>query len=147
MKRFFVLLWFICLAHTSISFAQPKRANAIILITDSETIESEFSEAMQSLLSKGIEIISYDRELYIIRCIGPQTKSRTKAECTLICLQDEDRVILRVTGRYTNPIDDFRSESVIEFRGQKGSVAMQAWNSMHEVAYLIPHRELVYDTL
>lgn len=147
MKRFLVLFSFLCLAQAHIAYAQPKRVNAIILITEAETPEEEFSEAMQSLISKGIEVISYDRELYIIKCIGPQTKSRTKAECTLICLQDEDRVILRVTGRYTNPIDDFRSESVIEFRGQKGSVAMQAWNSMHEVAYLIPHRELLYDTL
>lgn len=132
------------LAITSSAFAQdaPKGTSAIYLITDAESLEEAHDIVMRSLITNDVDVRADNPDYYLTKSAGQPTRSGSDVTCTFACIEQEGVIVVRVTGTYKSPLDDFRSDDKVIKQGMKGSIAMQTWNSMYETALLIPHTDV-----
>lgn len=121
-----------------------KGTSAIILSTDAETLEEAHDIVMSALIANDVDIKADNPEYYITKAAGQPTRSGSEVTCSIACLETGGRIVIRVSGMYRSPLDNFRTEDKVVKRGARGSISMQAWNSMHGTAMLIPHTAIDY---
>ena len=121
-----------------------KGTSAILLSTDAETLAEAHDIVMNALLANDVDIKADNSEYYITKAAGKPTRSGTEVTCSIACLEMDGRIVIRVSGAYRSPLDNFRTEDKVIKQGARGSIAMQVWNSMYETAMLIPHTAVDY---
>ena len=123
----------------AIAQVPQKGASAIFLVIDAETTKDAHDIVMRTLIANDIDVRADNQEYYLTKSAGMPTKSGSDVTCSYACMEKDGEIIVRVSGTYKSPLDDFRAEDKITLRGMNGSIARQVWDSMYKTAMLIPH--------
>ena len=145
-KTLLILTALISFSIPALTSNPPKGTNTIYLIPDSDSPAAVYDGVMRALISEDVNIISTNADYHIIKASGAPTISGTSVTCNIAILEMDDRAVIRVSGTYASPIDDFRSEEKVTRRGMSGSIAMQAWESMLSIAMILPHTSVEFET-
>ena len=124
-----------------------KGTNTIYLHTNAESLVDAHDIVMRTLIANDIEVRADNPEYFYIKSAGRPTKSGSDVTCSIVCMEKDGAIVIRVTGTYKSPIDNFGAESKVIKHGMKGSIAMQVWTSMLDTTMLIPHTSIEYAEL
>ena len=138
-----LLVCFLC-AHAQ---EPPKGTNTIYLLTSAESLNDAHDIVMRTLIANDVDVRSDNQDYFYIKSAGRPTKSGSDVTCSIVCMEKDGAIVIRVTGTYKSPLDNFRSEDKVIKQGMKGSIAMQVWKSMLDTAMLIPHTSIEYAEL
>lgn len=154
MFLFFASMTFSC--ATSLPPADPstnpmERADAIWIHTDREA-ENAYRTIAQTLQDKGFGIASSDNTLLTIRTEPRQLDASfyeslsgaVTVTFNISIREHNGDSVIKMTGLYNSGGSIPTSDSKIEMRGARGSVALQAWNAMQETAEAYPYTRLEY---
>lgn len=144
-RRIYIILAMLLVCFQS-AMAQdaPKGTNTIYLHTNAESLTDAHGIVMRALIANDIEVRSDNPDYFYTKSAGRKTKSGSDVTCSIVCMEKDGAIVIRVTGTYKSPLDNFRSEDKVIKQGMKGSIAMQVWTSMLDTAVLIPHTEIEY---
>jgi len=143
MKRLTILVTalFAFIAAASAQDA-PKGTSAIYLTTTAESLEEAHDIVMRTLIANDVDVRADNPAYFVTKSAGRPTRSGSDVTCTFACIEQDGVIVVRVTGSYKSPLDDFRSEDKVSKKGMSGSISMQVWDSMYTVALLIPHTDV-----
>ena len=115
-----------------IAVAQPKKANTIT-VTNHLTQEENFKSVGGILLNNGFAFDLVDDTFYTLKTM-PKRDDKSAATCVLNIVCKDSTVVFY--GQYRIG-DVYPNYSQIDYRGQKGSPAKEAWNTLNNAAKLV----------
>jgi len=143
MKRLTILVTalFAFIAAASAQDA-PKGTSAIYLTTTAESLEEAHDIVMRTLIANDVDVRADNPAYFVTKSAGRHTRSGSDVTCTFACIEQDGVIVVRVTGSYKSPLDDYRTDDKVIKQGMKGSIAMQTWESMFTTALMIPHTDI-----